>query len=91
MATLPAPKFSTQKWHKIERQSSSNFFPQKYLSGPEVFKKQENFEKNRDTDSSFDFFQVFRPLMKKNFVRKFFQKKFPNLFFYHLSAYHIRF
>ena len=41
MATLPAPRTSTQKW----RQTSSNFFDQKYSSEFEVFKKQETFEK----------------------------------------------
>ena len=91
MAIVRAAKISSQKWHKIERQSSSNFFPQNYLSGPEVSKNQEKFEKNRDRHSSFDFFLVFRPLMKKIFVLHFFQKKISKIFFYYLSAYYIRF
>ena len=81
MAIIPAPKTLTQKWHKGERQTSSNFFGQKDLSGPEVFKTGSNFEKNRGEHGSFDFFLVYRPLLEKNFVRNFFPKIFSNSIF----------
>ena len=46
MAALPAPITSTQKWQIIERQHTTNVFPQIWFSGLEVFRKQEIFEKN---------------------------------------------
>ena len=69
-----------EKLTKLERQSSSSFFPKKFFSGPEVFKNVRNFEIKRGERGSFDSFTVFRPLKIKNFERQFFPKIFSNFF-----------
>ena len=56
MATVPAPRTSTQKWHNIEHHSTSSFFPQIYLSGLEFLRNEKKIEKNNFKHSCSDFF-----------------------------------